>query len=249
MRRDENSNNRKIVISEPNNKDNVPISSNKGNLNDDIEIVNIENIDNNPHINVDESDPICDDKDYLNYFVNPDKVRHDELIVNVDGDGNCLFRSLAGCLGLNISHEDLRREISKYMCNEDNAEAISAMCERHLLVEDIMIRGQEVKKDGIWGGMDEINAFELMSGINVIVYNEKLQTTDTIDYKCIKGFNAGEIRRPAVAIILGRQSLNSTKTEHYMYLDRSKEEIRAKVTLLKRHTLNLKKMTDSPRKK
>jgi hypothetical protein len=132
---------------------------------------------------------------------------------------------------------------------ENNAETISAMTGALIEPEEIVERAQQVANDGVWGTLEEIAAFEIMTEIDVVVYQEMYDKKKKLTgYKCIRGFRAGTKRSPCIALLHCKMNSKCTSVNHYVYLERkNRDEIRTKVDKLEQEYFYKKKDDSIPK--
>eukprot|EP00826_Nyctotherus_ovalis_P025167 TRINITY_DN1946_c0_g2_i8.p1 TRINITY_DN1946_c0_g2~~TRINITY_DN1946_c0_g2_i8.p1 ORF type:complete len:329 (-),score=88.42 TRINITY_DN1946_c0_g2_i8:92-1078(-) len=95
----------------------------------------------------------------------------------IKGDGNCLFRSISDQLeGIENNHQYYRQRIVEFI--EQNEDYFAPFVENDGLFEDYVA---EMKKDAVWGGNIEIQAFTMLYSMNAVVhiYNQPAYIFET----------------------------------------------------------------------
>jgi hypothetical protein len=174
-------------------------------------------------------------KDWEGYEYSIDEFRRTEIIWKINGDGNCLFRSILASLSLDDNQQvALRRAIAKWM-NENADEFITKF---GWTEEETVQRSSEILS-GDWGDESEIFAFEKMSGILVIVYEEihnipadpqSTQNESTlVKYTCRRGItNRSQEIGPKIVILYGKMYQNLSKANnHYSTIVRDVTQFEA----------------------
>jgi hypothetical protein len=128
--------------------------------------------------------------DMQGYTYPLDNFRRNENITKINGDGNCLFRSLLASLNLqDDQHVALRKATADWM--EKNVKLL--MDTYHIDETETLQRINTIKQNYTWGDDYEIFAFEKMSNLKVIVYqeiyNDKKICTHTV---CVRGLNESD---------------------------------------------------------
>jgi hypothetical protein len=123
-------------------------------------------------------------KDTHEFTYTPEEFRRHEIVKDVEGDGNCLFRAILEALNLNQEkHIDLRWAIASYMENK-----IADLVESGFLDEDtIKSRINKLRQSGVYGEDTDILVFEKMSQINVLLYQEQYDNDILAKIRFIKG--------------------------------------------------------------
>jgi len=125
-------------------------------------------------------------------------------IVEIKGDGNCLYRAILKAMGLNDNdYQLLKNAIANwYENNRKECNKLIPLDENGL---DQQI--ERVKKDKEWGSELEILAFEQISDIKVIVYTELRKSDKSkaiTHYNCTRGIeiNKNDIKTTSPKITL-----------------------------------------------
>jgi hypothetical protein len=112
---------------------------------------------------------IPDRVDTADFSYTPEELRRRENVIEIPGDGNCLFRSLLEALGLDQKkHITLRWAIASYMENKQQ----DFVSEGFIDLDTLKGRINALRTPSEFGEETDILVFEKMSGINVMVYQE-----------------------------------------------------------------------------
>lgn len=126
----------------------------------------------------------------------------------VEGDGNCLFRSLELAFGENF--KDIRKKVCDFMQNNYNKRIKDTTIRQWIKFEsDMGVNDyvEKMRKDGEWGGAIEIMVITKIFNVNVFVVEEK---KDGKGYKMISSFISNNKNRNIFLLYSG---------SHYNYLE------------------------------
>jgi hypothetical protein len=157
------------------------------NMND---IVNDVLNDDLPNIETEEPLPIINNSALrfgtIDHFINVNDFNRFYDIINVYGDGNCLFRALSICMGMDeSSYINIKNIIIEYM--KENCVEFTRNDVRYD-IESIKERIVELSNPNEWGSIMEIYFFERIINCRIIIYEELYDTRHNfIGVKCIEG--------------------------------------------------------------
>jgi hypothetical protein len=159
----------------------------------------------NENEKVDQSKFVERAPDVLGHLYTAEEFRRELTIFDVEGDGNCLSRSLAVAIGLQQDEYDsIKRSILEYL--KDNSDTMKE--KTGLSDEDYKKEVDDFSKEDAWGGEVELLAFEMISGLRVVVYNEQfdVNTKETTSYICSRGLSAEEdYKKARIKLLFCRQ--------------------------------------------
>lgn len=172
-------------------------------------------------------------KDERNHVIPAEDFQMTETVKRVMGDGGCLYRSLLYSIGLN---EDLVQQLRN---------SIATWLENWILSSDSPGYEAEILSEIIstpdpesWGGELQIFAFEKMSGLRVVVYEEIVDPNGNAEfYVCQRGLEESneKDRSNAVFLLWSEKSAKNSKSNHYDAINRVCDQEPVAMTFLQKY--------------
>jgi len=174
-------------------------------------------------------------RDFLNYSINDEEFKRNEVIKRVTGVGSCLYRSLLHSIGLSEDMvPNLRDAIAKWF--EDGWCIVRRTT--GLSRPDIIALSIETRDPGSWRGELQIFSFEQMSRLKNVVYEEIIGSNGLPEYYvCRRGLDADISPEFSGIIYLlwsGRSSSNDI-SNHYDAIERGFDLFSAASTFEKKY--------------